>query len=268
MAVEETPAVIVDSQMVSRPDVYAQEEPEEEGAAFSPEQLEELARTEAEVVVSSSVADVVDLPMASDEEERTHDVSEDEDVHAFAEKDVSDEDELIAASPDEEPELPEEDESSEISQAGRFEEQTPEILFAEPEKEYPETGEEMSDESEPFVAEDTISAETAEENISSDPEAEEGDISAEASVDAEEMLAGGMTETVEEEDYDRSGNMTSGGREEDVSPRPPSPTIRAREMLAQGMSPEEVARETGMGRRAVELLAQMAQGKLNPQDDD
>lgn len=268
MAVEETPAVIVDSQMVLRPDVYAQEEPEEEGAAFSPEQLEELARTEAEVVVSSSVADVVDLPMASDEEERTHDVSEDEDVHAFAEKDVSDEDELIAASPDEEPELPEEDESSEISQAGRFEEQTPEILFAEPEKEYPETGEDLADESEPFVAEDTIPAETAEENISSDPETEEGDMSAEASVDAEEMLAGGMNETVEEEDYDRSGNMTSGGREEDVSPRPPSPTIRAREMLAQGMSPEEVARETGMGRRAVELLAQMAQGKLNPQDDD
>ena len=93
-------------------------------------------------------------------------------------------------------------------------------------------------------------------------------MSAEASVDVEEMLAGGMNETVEEEDYDRSGNMTSGGREEDVSPRPPSPTIRAREMLAQGMSPEEVARETGMGRRAVELLAQMAQGKLNPQDDD
>ena len=132
----------------------------------------------------------------------------------------------------------------------------------------PETGEEMSDESEPFVAEDIIPAETAEENISSDPETEEGDMSAEASVDAEEMLAGGMNETVEEEDYDRSGNMTSGGREEDVSPRPPSPTIRAREMLAQGMSPEEVARETGMGRRAVELLAQMAQGKLNPQDDD
>ena len=41
---------------------FAQEEPEDEGSAFSQEQMEELARTEAEVVVSSSVADVVDLP--------------------------------------------------------------------------------------------------------------------------------------------------------------------------------------------------------------
>ena len=46
-----------------------EDEPEDEEPLFTPEQLEELAKTEAEVVVSSSVADVVDLPVQPDEEE-------------------------------------------------------------------------------------------------------------------------------------------------------------------------------------------------------
>ena len=40
-------------------------------------------------------------------------------------------------------------------------------------------------------------------------------------------------------------------------PREASPAVRARELLAQGMTPTDVARETGMGRSAVELLTQM-----------
>ena len=46
-----------------------------------------------------------------------------------------------------------------------------------------------------------------------------------------------------------------------------SPAQRARELLAQGMDPQDVARETGMGRGAVELLAQMVKSKSKPQED-
>ena len=54
-----------------------------------------------------------------------------------------------------------------------------------------------------------------------------------------------------------------GGEVPSVAPqdsRPSSPADRARELLQQGMSPDEVARETGMGRSALALLAQMSQG--------
>ena len=279
MAVEETPAVIVDSKMVPRQGDYAQEEPEDEGPAFSAEQLEELARTEAEVVVASSVADVVDLP---------YDGAEDEDVHAFVETDADETDAPILALSDEEPNSTDEKDlfESEATQEGflpgRFEEQDlfgeedsepdisddEETTLAPSEEDISETTENLPNESESLGAEEEISSETVKEPASFESDEEAEDVSAETPVETEEVLASGMNETLEEEDYATSENTANERREEEVSPRPPSPTIRAREMLAQGMSPEEVAKETGMGRSAVELLAQMAQGQLNSQGDD
>ena len=46
-----------------------------------------------------------------------------------------------------------------------------------------------------------------------------------------------------------------------------SPANHARELLEQGMTTEDVARETGMGRGAVELLAQMVKSKSRPQNE-
>ena len=56
--------------------------------------------------------------------------------------------------------------------------------------------------------------------------------------------------------------------QQDDSIRPPSPAIRARELLASGKSVDEVVRETGMGRSAVDLLAQMAGNKEKTESDD
>ena len=277
MAVEETPAVIVESQMVSRQDDYTQEEPAEDRSAFSPEQMEELARTEAEVVVSSSVADVVDLPMAPDEEGQPYDGSDDEDIHVIAEMDAEDEADESSA---EAATLTEEEE-----QPGRFEEQdlfeeedTPQIsvveetAFTTPGEEVSGTAEEEPGEAESFGTESEPPSEAEDEPafFESDEESWEmqEDVSAETPGGAEEMLAGGMNETLEEDDDDTPEHITGEDYEEEVNPRPPSPTIHARELLAQGMPIEEVAKETGMGRRAVELLAQMAKGQLNSQDGD
>lgn len=286
MAVEETPAVIVDSHMVPRQDAYVQEEPEDEEAAFSSEQLEELAQTEAEVLVSSSVEDVVDLPMAPDEEEQSYDDEEDEDVHAFVETDENDE--TILTSADEEPEFMDEDESSEpeAGEPGRFEEQDlfgeedepetsaiEETSFAVPEEDFQETEEAMSGEGESYDGEDEIPSETEDELASFEPDEDAWDTqetgSAKMPVDTAEVLAGGMNETLEEEDYDTpEEDTTDEDKEEEAGPRPSSSTIQARALLAQGIPPEEVAKRTGMGRSAVELLAQMAKGMLNPQDED
>lgn len=274
MAVEETPAVIVDSKMVPGHDAYVQEETEDEEPAFSQEQLEELARTEAEIVVSSSVADVVDLP---------YDGAEGEDVHAFAETDAGNTDAPILTLTDEagtnftdENDLAEAETEQDDALPSRFEEQElfgeesePEISDAQessmaaPEKTVPEAAEELPGEAASFGTEEDIPSDTQKENATFEPDEEAWDDSTEAPADTDEMLASGLNETLEAEDYEASDNTINERREEDVSPRPPSPTIRARELLAQGMSAEEVAKETGMGRSAVELLAQMAQGKLN-----
>ncbi len=279
MAVEETPAVIVDSKMVARQDAYAQEEPEDDGPAFSAEQLEELAHTEAEVVVSSSVADVVDLP---------YDGAGNEDVHAFAEPDDDDTDAQVLITPDEEQDFTDADGLSDTETAkdeaalkSRFEEQdlfgeesTPDVsdgeetTFVASEEDISETAEDVPNETESFSMEEENPPETVEDNVSSEPDEKAWDVPPEAPIDTEEMLASGLNETLEEDDYETSENTANERQEEEVSPRPPSPTIHARELLAQGMSPEEVAKETGMGRSAVELLAQMAQGQLNSQDDD
>ena len=279
LAVEETPAVIVESKMMQRQEAYAQEEPEDEGPAFSSEQLEELARTEAEVVVSSSVADVVDLPMASPETEEPYDDEEDEDIHAIAETDDGDSGSPVLTPSDEELNLANENDVSETAQSGRFEEQD---LFGEEEKsesersdaeeasfasseEVLETAEAAPDETASAAAEESV-----EEIMSTESEAAAwAAVSTEPPLDDSEAPAGGMNETMDEdEDYETPENKTDVISEEDVGPRSPSPTIRARELLAQGMSPEEVAKETGMGRSAVELLAQMAQGTLNSQGGD
>ena len=269
MAVEETPAVIVDSKMVPRQDAYVQAEPENEEPAFSPEQLAELARTEAEVVVSSSVADVVDLP---------YDAAENEDVHAFAETDDGNTD---AQNFTDDRDLAETEAEQDDARPGRFEEQDlfgeesepvkPDregMIFAASEEEFSETAEDVPDEAESFGAEEDVPPETVKENESFESDEEMWDDSPEAPVDHEETLAGGMNETLEEDDYETPEHTSNDSREEEISPRQPSPTIRARELLAQGMPPEEVAKETGMGRSAVELLAQMAQGQLNSQEND
>lgn len=243
MAVEETPAVIVDSQIAPRLDSYRYEEPEENEPAFSKEQLEELARTEAEIVVSSSVADVVDLPM------------ETEDVHAFAESDTTETEPIDREELSYEPE----------------EEQTE--LFADEESWQPQ--EEVS-----LVAEETTegesfdaeprdeSANDSEEALPSEPAAQETTAGVmEALKEISQEDAGGEVEPAETpaasaneepEDVD----FYDGGEVPDIAPkdsRPSSTADRARELLEQGMTPDEVVRETGMGRGAVELLQQMSQ---------
>ena len=137
-----------------------------------------------------------------------------------------------------------------------------------PRESVPETAEELPGEVASLGTEEDIPSETQNGNATFEQDEEAWDNFAEAPADTEEMLASGLNETLEAEDYEASDNTINERREEDVSPRPPSPTIRARELLAQGMSSEEVAKETGMGRSAVELLAQMAQGKLNSQEND
>ena len=53
-----------------------------------------------------------------------------------------------------------------------------------------------------------------------------------------------------------------------VAVRSDSPAIRARELLEKGMSPEEVTKETGMGRGAIDLLAQMVKSQRKAEDGD
>lgn len=53
-----------------------------------------------------------------------------------------------------------------------------------------------------------------------------------------------------------------------VATRPDSPALRARELLEKGMSPAEVTKETGMGRGAVDLLAQMVEKQRKTESGD
>ena len=293
MAVEETPAVIVDSTMLPRQDDYAQEVPEDEGSAFSQEQMEELARTEAEVVVSSSVADVVDLPMAPDGEEQAYDSAGDEDVHVFAATDTGGGDSPIpASSKKEESAFSDEDvfaeaepvqAEDELMQPGRFEEQdlfeeennlestdVEETAFSASEEEdlASDEAENVPEEAEPFDVKEIILSETGDKTTHFETEEDAWETqetaAAEALVESDDEIS---EDAIGEEDISDISAATMSG-EKEMSPRPPSPTIRARELLAQGMPPDEVAKETGMGRSAVELLTQMAQGQLNSQEDD
>ena len=260
MAVEETPAVIVDSQLAPRRDSYRYEEPEENEPAFSQEQLEELARTEAEVVVSSSVADVVDLPMETEE-----------DVHAFAEPDTAEpepmdgEEEFSYETDEEQTELfadeedwqPQEEDAVNLTASAETESQT-ELSFAEEptdeENFDAESKDEISD-----VSEETPPSEQAEQEPTAGVMEALKEISQEDAVGEEEPAEEPAAPPEEEpEDMDFYG----GGEVSDIAtkePRPSSPADRARELLEQGMTPDEVVRETGMGRGAVELLKQMTQ---------
>ncbi|MCR5030372.1 MAG: hypothetical protein K5982_02760 [Selenomonadaceae bacterium] len=258
MAVEETPAVIVDSQIAPRRDSYRYEEPEENEPAFSKEQLEELARTEAEIVVSSSVADVVDLPM------------ETEDVHAFAEPDTAetesiDREELSYEPDEEQTELFADEESwqlqeeaADIAASDETQSQAEASLVAEETTEGESFDAESRDEStndseealpsEPAAQETTAGVMEALKEISQEDEAGE--------VEPAETPAASANEEPEDVDF------YDGGEVPDIAPkdsRPSSTADRARELLEQGMTPDEVVRETGMGRGAVELLQQMSQ---------
>ena len=53
-----------------------------------------------------------------------------------------------------------------------------------------------------------------------------------------------------------------------VTTRPDSPAGRARALLEKGMSPVEVSKQTGMGRGAVDLLAQMVQRQRKSESVD
>ena len=257
MAVEETPAVIVDSQIAPRRDSYRYEEPEENEPAFSKEQLEELARTEAEIVVSSSVADVVDLPM------------ETEDVHAFAEPDTAETEpidgEELAYEPDEEQtELFADEESwqpqEEAADIAASDETQPqaEASFAEETTEEESLDAESRDESSNDSEEELPSEPAAQESTAGVMEALKEISQEDAGGEAEPAETPAASANEEPEDVD----FYDGGEVPDIAPkdsRPSSTADRARELLEQGMTPDEVVRETGMGRGAVELLKQMSQ---------
>ena len=285
MAVEETPAVIVAPSLAPRRDVYEHEEEEEENRTFSQEQLEELANTEAEVVVSSSVADVVDLPIDADEAEETaYDEEPDEDVHAFAEPEETptpvtaeeDSDEENEDAPQEmavtsnishEPEetrdtLEEETEAEDKEEDAETEAEYDASLIA---SEWPE-GIEIVDE-EPDEPETSMQSvepglqDEAESASSAAPEESEEEPEAEETAPAEsqdDILFDALDMKIEEAAAEEPARERHAVADDDI--RPPSPAVRAREMLASGMSIDEVTRETGMGRSAVDLLAQMAAG--------
>ena len=276
LAVEETPAVIVDAQMASRQnDPYLREEPEENEPVFSQEQLKELARTEAEVVVSSSVADVVDLPLDSEEEDATYDGSDDEeDVHAYVETDEDDTDTLNATLSESDQNVAEanefsqeEDESSEWSEekalfANESEPTSPaggetSLLTAE-EDDISDSVAEASVETEALDVEEGISPETSAVTDETESYETEEDTWATSFTDDYTMLT-------DEEDSAEAEDIESSVK---FSPSSSSPTSWAKELLARGMPPKAVARKTGLGQRAVELLAQMAKGELNSQADD
>ena len=145
-----------------------------------------------------------------------------------------------------------------------------EMSFAAPEEEFSESSE--GDEAEAFDGEDTIPAADGAEGNVSDESGEESwaAVSTETPVpvDSAKMPAGGMNGTMEEADYARPEMETKASDREGAGPRASSPAIYAKELLAQGLSFTEVARKTGMGRGALELLAQMTQEKLNSQVND
>ena len=280
LAVEETPAVIVDTKMAPRDDV-AREEPGEE-PTFSQAQLEELARTEAEVVVSSSVADVVDLPMDSGEESMSYDGAEDEDVHVYAATDADEMDTRVLTSADGDSDVADENGLTEEDNARPEEQESIEekggpTIFVAGETTFVAAGENDIFDSEEDV---TAAAESfdAEEEFSSDAIAasEEDEEEAENFEPEEEAWTSSVPDgyvmsadgTWDKESPVAFDETASEGSRAETASRPSSPTSRAKELLAQGMSPEEVAKETGMGRSAVKLLAQMAKEKLNSPADD
>ena len=290
MVVEETPAVIVDSNFGPHRDIYAHEEEEEESGAFSQEQLEELANTEAEVVVSSSVADVVDLPINADEEEAEYDEEQDQDVHAYAEP----EEDNAEIEEEEFPEDEEDDEpqemiiapgaSPELEEIGdSWEEEETETEGTEEaaEEDYEET---LTDSDEPESLEE-VEAEEPEAAVQADETVAWDEVKYASALAADHVLETDEdTPTEPQENGDAEQNepeeipfdeihvrMEAIGPKAsaaDDSIRPPSPAIHARKLLAGGMSIDEVARETGMGRSAVELLAQMAGGREKTAADD
>ena len=300
MVVEETPAVIVEPQVTNRRGDYLREEPEEEGPVFSPEQMEELAKTEAEVVVSSSVADVVDLPVHSDEAGDHRDAavlnegqeieSPEEDVHGFAEPEEMEVPEEEAREfadaeewpPDKQQDFMEAADPEPIAAEEPFEEEGDRAM------ELPEEASaEFSESTQPWMPEEagaeegmSAAAEAAvasqEDSMASEPDEEEapqGEIFAfteeeelalpASNVSASEKRPGGSD--VSAEALREPGHTVQNTADDS---REPSPTVRARALLAQGMSPAEAARETGMGRSAVELLAQMAKSMGKTQDSD
>ncbi len=309
MAVEDTPAVIVESRLGARsaPSAPA-EEPEPEGG-FSRDQMEALANMEAEVVVSSSVADVVDLPLHPEEEaEIAYGDSlgdEEEDAHVIADgeafteaDDLQPEDDFYSEadiySEDEEPEdygLPMDDigegQSGEESGAENGPAEDDETFDDLPEEEFeaPEdttASEESAPEQISLWSTEEGAVRSVQEDASTgwtEPEPDDGE------TDGEENSLTAPGPEIEREDqlssyeeYDDDGDDgasddsedgdDAGETEDRLNPRPPSPAIRARELLESGMPIEDVVRETGMGRNAVELLSQMAKGKARAQDED
>ena len=234
MVVEETPAVIVESRMGGRPESRVKEENEEEGPIFTPEQLEELAKTEAEVVVSSSVADVVDLPARPDDED---------DAAPYGE---AEQDEQTAAAEDEEEES-----------------------YLEPEEDFSEDGETDFTEEDDDRAEEKDARQTLASPAGTDEAA-----SVASAAEAPDDFGGG---TEAQPEFVRAdGESLSGRGETDgigsatppVTMRSDSPALRARELLEKGMSPAEVTKATGMGRGAVDLLAQMVKSQRKKESGD
>ena len=251
MIVDETPAAIVEPNMGTRPEPRVEEEPEEEEPLFTPEQLEELAKTEAEVVVSSSVADVVDLPVQPDEEEEA----------AYADLEPNLEERILDA----------DDEGTPTAESGGQDD------YAGVEDEPAEEGDAQQ-----ASAPSAGTEEEAEVTLfSSEPEAETEEAAAKTEEqedsDADEEASEDSLQSEDEDGENRSAALGDEFSEEEdsrgtdtpsVAVRSDSPAIRARELLEKGMSPEEVTKETGMGRGAIDLLAQMVKSQRKAEDGD
>ena len=241
--VEETPAAIVESGMGTRPEPRA-EEPEEDEPIFTPEQLEELAKTEAEVVVSSSVADVVDLPVHPDEEAET----------AYSDLDQDENERILEAEDEAEPKKENDEQDDYDEEEGEWEDEN-----EEQENTLTETSEaeaEKADETS-FAAEDETETEEAELSDDSEEESEEQP----ESVDEDDEISSDASSDEDEE-------PEPGPTPPPVATRPDSPALRARELLEKGMSPADVTKETGMGRGAVDLLAQMVEKQRKEESGD
>lgn len=234
MIVDETPAAIVEPNMGTRPEPRVEEEPEEEEPLFTPEQLEELAKTEAEVVVSSSVADVVDLPVQPDEEEEA----------AYADLEPNLEERILDA----------DDEGTPTAESGGQDD------YAGEEDEPAEEGDAQQASAPSAGTEEAAAKTEAQEEPDADEEASEDSLQSEDE-DGENRSAALGDEFSEEED-------SRGTDTPSVAVRSDSPAIRARELLEKGMSPEEVTKETGMGRGAIDLLAQMVKSQRKAEDGD
>ena len=252
MVVEETPAAIVEPRMGEIPELRIEEEPEDEGPIFTPEQLEELAKTEAEVVVSSSVADVVDLPMHPDEE----------DNDAYYETE-SDEDEQITAAENETEqegasywEQEAEEERSENGGHADYHEAEDESV------QEPETGDVKTESAKETIDTPEPENEAAEQEAPDDFEEEPEEKPGSLYNDGESLSAVLSGEIFEDEDDEPKTETPP------VTMRSDSPALRARELLEKGMPPEEVTRETGMGRGAIDLLAQMVKGQRKAESGD